>query len=183
MRWCVLVVGLMVACGGGSSGPELGDPDPRCTALCASTEPTCSAATAECEPVCQVRVAGMKPVCATCLLDHAATLCGGGATCCPDPDYPNSVVDCADSCADSDGVNPSGDHPICTDICASSEPSCSADVSACLAQCDARVHGVSGLCALCLLEGANGGTCAGGDVCCPHPQFPTSTETCASVCQ
>ena len=53
---------------------------------------------------------------------------------------------------------------------------------ACLQQCDARVAGVSGLCALCLLEGANGGTCASGQTCCPSPHFPTTVEACASVC-
>lgn len=177
----IVFIGL-IACGGGGSSGDLGDPDPRCTALCASTDATCSADTAKCEPICQVRVAGMMPLCATCLIDHAATLCGGGMTCCPRPDYPNSVLDCASSCTDSVGVNPSGDHPICTAICTSSEPSCSADVTSCLAQCDARVSGVSGKCALCLLENANGGTCNSGSVCCPHPSFPTSTNTCASVC-
>ena len=184
VRAALVVVSFLIACGGGSAGPDgLGETDARCTALCASDDATCSMATAECEPECQVRVAGMKPLCATCLLEHAGTLCGGdAAACCPSPDYPNSVTDCADSCADSLGVNPSGDHPICTDICSSGEASCSAEVMSCLAQCDARVHGVSGLCALCLLENANGGSCGSGMVCCPHANFPTSTETCASVC-
>lgn len=139
-------------------------------------------ATADCEPLCQVRVAGMAPLCATCLLDSAGTRCSSNATCCPDPSYPNGVTDCATECAGSAGVNPSGDHPICADICKSDEPSCSTEVASCLSQCDARVAGVSGLCALCLLDNANGGTCGSGMVCCPNPHFPATTASCTSVC-
>ena len=183
MKWTVVLV-LLVACGGGDSSSQLGDIDARCKALCASTEATCSTEVTTCEQECQLRVADISPVCTTCLLEnsHGGT-CSVGMICCPDPQFPQGPVDCASSCADSVGVNPSGDHPICTAICASSEPTCDADVASCLAQCDARVQGVSGLCALCLLDGANGGVCAGGDTCCPsHPTFPTSVASCDSVC-
>jgi hypothetical protein len=50
-------------------------------------------------------------------------------------------------------------------------------------QCEARVSGVSGLCALCLLDRANGGSCGSGQICCPHPEFPASTSDCTDVCK
>ena len=176
----------LAACGGGSGGDDdmsLGTIDARCTALCKSSEPTCTDDVTDCQQLCQVRVADMGSLCATCLLDHAnGGVCGGGQVCCPDPEFPNGVQDCETECTGSTGVNPA-QHPICVDLCASDEPSCSGQVSACMDQCEARVQGVSGLCALCLLDGANGGTCASGQVCCPSPHFPTSTADCTDVCQ
>ena len=182
MKWLVAMV-LLVGCGGSDTSSSLGEIDARCKALCASSEPTCGSDVTTCEQECQIRVQNMAPLCGTCLLEHSnGGTCAAGEVCCPSPDFPNSVMDCGSSCSGSVGVNPSP-HPICNDICASHEPTCSAQVQSCLDACDARVAGVSGLCALCLLEGANGGTCASGEVCCPSPHFPTSVETCASVCQ
>jgi hypothetical protein len=80
------------------------------------------------------------------------------------------------------GVNPSGDHPICAALCSTNDAACSAQAKQCLQECKARIQGVSGLCALCLLEGSNGGDCAPGAPCCPDPEFPTSVSACASVC-
>jgi hypothetical protein len=168
--------------GGGNGAGDLGPLDSRCTALCASSDNACTSNVAQCQPVCQVRVAGMSSLCATCLLQGSNSgACGGNGPCCPNPEFPQTVVDCASSCVGSAGVNPSGDHPICTDICSSGDATCTAQVTQCLQQCDARVHGVSGLCALCLLEGANGGACPGGAHCCPSPEFADPTP-CASVC-
>ncbi len=179
----LLVLVLVAACGGSDTSTSLGEIDARCKTLCASSEPSCGSAVTTCEQECQVRVQNMAPLCGTCLLEHSnGGTCTQGQICCPSPDFPNSVLDCGSSCTGSMGVNPSP-HPICNDICASSEASCGSDVQSCLDQCDARVAGVSGLCALCLLEGANGGTCTSGQTCCPSPHFPTSVESCASVCQ
>jgi hypothetical protein len=177
----------LTACGGegddDDNGGGLGTLDARCEALCADSEPACDADVAACEPVCQVRVAGMAPLCATCLIEGANNgACGGGGPCCPDPDFPNSVLDCASSCGDSAGVNPSGDHPICTALCADDDPACSADSTQCFQQCQARIQGVSGLCALCLLEGASNGSCSPGQPCCPDPDFPTPVSACAAAC-
>jgi hypothetical protein len=177
----VYVLVLVAACGGSSTG--LGAIDARCKTLCASSDASCATEVTSCEDECQLRVAGMTAACTTCLLDRAnAGTCSVGQTCCPNAEFPNTVLACASSCTGSPGVNPSGDHPICTDICASSEPSCSTAVTSCLQQCDARVRGTTGLCALCLLQDANGGTCASGQTCCPSPEFPTSATSCSSVC-
>jgi hypothetical protein len=67
-------------------------------------------------------------------------------------------------------------------LCSSSEPACETDAAACLAECQARIQGVSGLCALCLLDGAHGGPCSSGSTCCPDPVFPTEVATCAALC-
>jgi hypothetical protein len=186
MKWLVLV--LVAACGGssGDDGMSLGTIDARCKTLCASNEPTCGSDVTTCEQECQVRVQDMKPLCGTCLLENAnGGECTTGQICCPRPEFPNSALDCGSACAGSVGVNPSP-HPICNQICANSDASCGSAVQSCLDTCDARVAGVSGLCALCLLEGANGGVCAGGggggQPCCPSPEFPTSVNACASVC-
>lgn len=161
----------------------LGTLDPRCESLCADTDPACTAEVAECEPLCQVRVAGMTSLCATCLLEGADSGdCGGGGPCCPDPSFMNDVLTCENSCADSAGVNPAGDHPICTSICSDTDPACSTEVTACFQLCGARIEGVSGLCALCLLDGADPGDCGGGGPCCPDPSFPSSVPACAAVC-
>src|SRR5438105_2266581 len=144
MMKLVFVLVVVVACGGSST--SLGPPDPRCESLCASTTASCSMAVTDCQQECQLRVANMTPTCTTCLLDQAnGGTCSSGMTCCPSPEFPNSVLDCQSSCSGSVGVNPSGDHPICTKICASSDASCSAQASSCLEQCDARVRGVTGL--------------------------------------
>ena len=79
-------------------------------------------------------------------------------------------------------MNPPDDHPICTDLCFSSDTECSSAVAQCLDECHARIQGVSGLCALCLLDGAYGGVCGGGGACCPDPEFPASANACATVC-
>lgn len=182
MRAWVVVMMIGSGCGGGEA-MSLGPIDARCTALCMSSEPTCTTDVTDCEQLCQLRVADVASLCTTCLLDHSnAGTCGSGQVCCPDPNFPNGVLDCTTECTGSVGVNPSA-HPICTDVCASNEPSCSAAVTTCLDQCEARVHGVTGLCALCLLDGANGGTCGSGQICCPHPEFPAQTAACAAVCQ
>ncbi len=171
------------ACGDGGGGGGLGQLDPRCESLCADSDVACAAEVTRCQPVCQVRVTGMSALCATCLLEGSnGGSCGPGGPCCPNPNFPNSVLDCASPCSGSQGVNPSGDHPICTDICSSSDAACSTAAAQCLQECQARIQGVSGLCALCLLEGAQGGGCAAGLSCCPNPTFPTSVSTCASVC-
>lgn len=178
--WKLALV-LVVACGGSST--SLGPLDPRCEALCSNSTASCSTAVTDCQQECQLRVANMTATCATCLLDHAnGGTCSAGQTCCPSPEFPNSVIDCQDSCKGSVGVNPAGDHPICSEICASTDSTCSTEASSCLQQCDARVAGVTGLCALCLLDGANGGACTVGQTCCPSPEFPTSATTCSSVC-
>ena len=177
-----LVIAVLAACGGSNPSDSIGDIDARCTALCTSSEPTCSADVTTCEQECQLRVQNVQPFCATCLLeDSNGGECSVNQICCPSPEFPNSVLDCGSACADSAGVNPSN-HPICADICASDDAACSTDAKACLDECNARVAGVSGLCALCLLDGANGGVCAGGQTCCPNPQFPRSVNDCASVC-
>lgn len=177
------VVAILVGCGGGgSSGGPFDSIDARCTALCMSSEPTCAADVTDCEQLCQLRVADVQSLCTTCLLDHAnGGTCSSGAVCCPRAHFPNGVEDCKTECTGSTGVNPT-EHPVCADICASSEPSCTAQAQSCLDQCEARVHGVSGLCALCLLEGANGGTCASGSICCPSPHFPNGTADCTDAC-
>lgn len=183
MKTLVMVLVLVAACGGSSGdGMSLGAIDARCKTLCASNEPTCGSDVTRCEQECQLRVQNMAPQCGTCLLENSnGGTCSNGQVCCPRADFPNSALDCGSACAGSVGVNPSP-HPICNDICGSSEPSCGSDVQSCLDACDQRVAGVSGLCALCLLEGANGGTCASGQICCPSPHFPTSVNACASVC-
>jgi hypothetical protein len=179
----VLVMVLVAACGGDSSSTSLGEIDARCKSLCASSEASCSMDVTTCEQDCQLRVQNMAPLCATCLLESSnAGTCSQGQVCCPSPEFPNSVLDCGSACAGSVGVNPTPHHPICSDLCASTDAACSADAQSCLDQCDARVAGVSGLCALCLLEGANGGVCASGQTCCPSPHFPTSVADCSSVC-
>ncbi len=182
-----LVVMILVA--GCASSPatdgasvDLGPLDPRCQSLCQSSDASCASDVADCEPRCQIRVAGMSDACATCLLDQADKgTCASGAPCCPSPHFPAKVLDCAKSCAGSDGKNPSP-HPVCTHLCASSDPSCDADAKACLDGCEARIKGATGLCALCLLDGASGGSCASDAPCCPHPEYPTSAASCASIC-
>jgi len=183
-RMAFVAMVVTAACGGGDSeNSGLGTLDGRCQALCADTDTGCEDDTARCELECQVRVAGMEPTCATCLLENSnAGTCGGGSTCCPDPEFNNSVLECASLCSTSEGVNPSGNHPICAAICATTDITCEDAETSCLAECNARVQGVTGLCALCLLEDANGGVC-GGSPCCPdNPEFPTSVQECASVC-
>lgn len=189
-RAVLLLVALVAAaCGGGGQGGggdddgELGPLDPRCRSLCADSDSACTAEVAECEPVCQVRVAGVSPLCATCLLEGAHNgACGDGVPCCPDPSFPNSVLECKTACAGSMGVNPAGDHPICADLCSTNDAACNTQARQCLQECEARVQGVSGLCALCLLEGSNGGACSPGAPCCPDPSFPNTVSACASVC-
>ena len=185
----VFVLSLGAACSNGGNGgdgggnQELGQLDPRCESLCMSSDTACSPDVTSCQPLCQVRVAGMSSLCATCLLDRSnGGTCSSGTLCCPHPQFPNKALDCASSCTGSKGVNPSGNHPICTKICSNNDASCSTQVSQCIQQCQASIQGVSGLCALCLLDGANGGTCSSGMVCCPHPSFPTSVTDCSSVC-
>jgi hypothetical protein len=169
--------------GNGGGGVGLGQLDPRCESLCDDSDAACSADVVECQQECQVRVAGMSGLCATCLLEGSdGGTCGSGGTCCPNPSFPSSVLDCASSCSGSMGVNPSGDHPICIAICNSDDAACDADVTQCFQECRARIQGVSGICALCLLEDADGGVCGSGDLCCPDPNFPTSVEACAGAC-
>lgn len=130
-----------------------------------------------------MRSAQLSAPCSTCLLEGATIgPCSPGEPCCPDPDFARSVLECASSCADSTGVNPAGDHPICVDLCATDEAECSTDAEQCFDACNARIQGVSGLCALCLLEGASSGGCNGDGPCCPDPDYPASAEACASVC-
>jgi hypothetical protein len=182
LAFCLVV---FVACGGGSGDPGggLGPTDPRCESLCASNDMSCANDVAECKPVCQVRVAGFSAPCSTCLLDGAhGGACSPGVPCCPDPQFRNTVIDCAGMCAGSKGINPGGNHPICTALCSSDDMACAADVASCMQTCQARIQGVSGLCAICLLEGANGGSCSGGASCCPHPQFPRPATACAALC-
>src|SRR5688572_2730113 len=62
--------------------------------------------------------------------------------------------------------------PRCASLCEDSEAACSARVVECQRECQIRVAGMSGLCATCLLEGADGGTCGSGGLCCPNPSFP-----------
>ena len=182
LAWLIV----FAACDGGSSGTG---PDPfatidaRCKALCMSDEPTCSTDVTTCEQECQLRVAGMQSLCATCLLENSdGGDCASGEICCPDAHFPNGALDCKDACATSTGVNPAH-NPLCSDLCSSDEPTCTDEATACLDQCEARIAGVSGLCALCLLDDANGGTCSSGSVCCPSPHFGTTVEACADVCQ
>jgi hypothetical protein len=175
----VLVLG---ACGSSGGGDTLGTLDPRCSALCASSDATCSGEVTDCQNLCQVRVAGMASTCATCLLDGSnGGSCAAGQTCCPDPHFA-AVMGCADPCKDSQGVNPSGTHPICADLCATTEASCSTQAASCVSECQARIAGVSGLCALCLLQGASGGNCSSGMVCCPNPSFPMAVSACSAFC-
>jgi hypothetical protein len=141
----------------------------------------------------------MSPLCATCLLEGSqsgeceSTSSGAPAPCCPDPHFPNSVLDCASVCEGSVGASPSGDHPICVDICSDDDPACSEASAQCFQDCRARIQGTTGLCALCLLDGAQSGECEGTTVagssssgpepaCCPEAYFPTSVTDCASVC-
>jgi len=183
MKWMVVLV-LVAACGGsgGDDGMSLGAIDARCKTLCASNEPACGSDVTACEQECQVRVQDMAPLCGTCLLEHSnGGVCSSGQLCCPSPEFPNSVMDCGSSCTGSVGVNPAP-HPICTSLCSSTDASCSAQAQSCLDSCEARIAGVSGLCALCLLEGANGGVCDSNQTCCPAANFPTSVESCASDC-
>jgi hypothetical protein len=180
----LFVAVLLTSCSnGGGADNGLGQLDPRCQSLCMSSDTACSADVTACQPLCQLRVAGMSSSCATCLLDGSnGGTCSSSSLCCPRPNFPSTALHCASSCAGSAGVNPSGTHPICNNICSNSDGSCSAQVDQCIQQCQARIQGVSGLCALCLLDGANGGTCSTGMLCCPHPEFPTSVTACASVC-
>ncbi len=179
---CLVVTLLGVGCGGGGGDDGLGTLDARCMALCMSSEPTCTTEVTDCQTQCQLRVADVASACTTCLLDHAnAGTCASGMVCCPNAEFPNGVEDCKTECAGSAGVNPA-QHPLCTDLCASDEPTCTSQASMCVDTCEARIHGVTGLCALCLLDGANGGNCASGQICCPDPHFPTATSDCADVC-
>ena len=179
---CAWVVVVLVGCGGGGGTMPFDTIDARCTALCKSSEPTFSDEVTTCEQECQLRVADVMSLCTTCLLDHAnAGTCAQGQICCPNAEFPNGVQDCKTECTGSVGVNPAP-SPLCTDLCASTEPTCTAQAQSCLDQCEARVNGVSGLCALCLLDGANGGTCTSGQICCPSPHFPAQTADCTAVC-
>src|SRR5271157_2609044 len=124
MAWAVSLAAAGCGSGGGgggggaNGGGDLGPLDSRCAALCASSDNACSSDVAQCQPVCQVRVANMSTLCATCLLQGSnGGACGGNGPCCPNPEFPQTVLDCASSCTGSAGVNPSGDHPICADIC------------------------------------------------------------------
>jgi hypothetical protein len=187
-----LLLATLLGCGGdddgdgGDPGDGIGDIDPRCASLCEEEDQSCAADVSLCEDVCQSRVAGVSSLCATCLLEGSDSgECSSGGPCCPDPDF-ESVLDCASSCEGESGVNPSGDHPVCVALCSHDDPVCEADASQCLAECKARIEGVSGLCATCLLEDSHSGACDGGsgdeDPCCPDPDFPTTTEDCAAVC-
>ncbi len=174
----------VLSCGGDDGdGNGLGELDPRCGALCDEEDAACSDEVTECEQLCQVRIAGVASPCATCLMENAHLGdCGGGGPCCPDPDFETSVLDCAALCADSEGLNPTGDHPVCVSLCSSEDPACASDAGQCLDECQARIDGVSGLCATCLLEGASGGDCGGGGPCCPDIQFWNSPVDCAALC-
>ena len=55
------------------------------------------------------------------------------------------------------------------------------DVEACFRTLRRGEH--AAVCALCLLDGADGGTCGSGGPCCPNPSFPSSVSACASLCQ
>ena len=171
-------------CGGDDGdGTDLGELDARCEALCDDDDEVCTEDVAVCELLCQVRVANVEPLCATCLLENSnAGICLGGEVCCPDPSFPSSVIDCAAVCESSAGVNPGDDHPMCADLCGDDDPACAEDASQCLDACTARVRGVSGLCANCLLDGTHNGVCVPGSPCCPDPEFPTSATDCAAVC-
>jgi hypothetical protein len=181
MKTLLLITILAAGCGSDGGSSAIDDIDARCKALCADPDATCTAEISECEGACQVRISDMKPACATCLIERAnAGTCSPGTVCCPDAEFPNSVIDCSASCADSEGVNPAN-HPVCIDLCADEDAACSTQAASCLAECNARVKDVRGLCALCLLEGAHNGACD-GTPCCPDPQFPTSSGTCAAFC-
>lgn len=157
--------------------------DGRCRALCSDSDESCSADVTSCELVCQSRIAGVSSLCATCLLEGAnGGACDGGGPCCPDPDFPSSPLDCSAVCTGESGAPFSGVHPVCEDLCASDDGSCSAQAGQCRDECSARVNGVSGLCATCLLEDANGGACDGGGPCCPDPNFPTGAADCLAFC-
>ncbi len=178
----VLIAAACAACSDSDSSNDLGPNDARCVALCKDTDAACAADVRECEAVCQVRVKEMQPLCATCLIENAnAGICGGGSTCCPDAAFPNSPIDCATECSGSIGVNPVN-HPVCVELCATANDACSPQAAECMQACQARVTGVSGLCALCLLEGARNGACNVGSLCCPDPSFPATTSMCAAVC-
>ncbi len=186
MRWAMpLVYVLLSGCNSEpnpNGGSDLGELDPRCEALCSEQATDCSDAVSECEQLCQVRIAGVSDLCATCLVEDAQTDCGGSSLCCPNPSFPNTVLDCDSSCATSQGVNPQGDHPVCVKICTSDDAACEDSDAYCLQKCHARIAGVSGLCATCLLDGAYGGECGAGQACCPYLECPTSAEDCAGVC-
>lgn len=70
----------------------------------------------------------------------------------------------------------------CVALCEDDAPECADAVADCRAVCAARIDGLEGLCRACLLEDANGGACSAGSLCCPDPEFPSSTLDCAEVC-
>lgn len=72
--------------------------------------------------------------------------------------------------------------PRCVDLCETDEPVCAEQAASCLLICEARIAGLTSLCRTCLLEGSNGGACAGDGPCCPDPAFETSTLDCAEAC-
>lgn len=169
--------------GGSSAGPAYSEIDQRCQTLCASSAPACQPEVSSCELECQSRIEGVSAVCAACLLEDAhGGPCAGGGPCCPRPEF-SAVLSCADLCAGEVGVNPEGEHPMCAALCSSDEPACEDGVASCAQSCQGRIMGVSGLCATCLLEGAYGGPCAEGALCCPgRPEFPQGARDCAPLC-
>ncbi len=180
--------------GGGSGGaggagamPDAGGPgqalDERCVALCEDEDPVCADAVNGCRAVCAARIDGLEGLCRACLLEDAnGGACAGGATCCPDPEFPTSTLDCAEVCAEQPGAAPADPHPLCLDVCSDEDPACAEDAAACLAECARLIEGVSGYCATCLLEEANGGACAGGASCCPSFSPGRSVLDCVDVC-
>lgn len=126
----VLGLAVFIACGGGGNGGNaLGPVDPQCESLCDDSDMRCAKDVAECKSVCQVRVAGLSPMCSACLLDGAnGGSCPGGTPCCPDPQF-HDVIDCAGVCVGSKGINPPGEHPICTALCSNEDTACAAAFS------------------------------------------------------
>lgn len=174
---------VLLSCGGGGGDDMLGELDPRCEALCSHDDDACADDVTQCQQLCQVRIAGVESLCASCLLEDAhLDACGNGGPCCPDPEFETSALDCATSCAGSAGVNPAGGHPVCVAVCSDDDPACVEDAATCMAECQARVDGVSGLCATCLLEGAGSSPCNAGGPCCPDIRFWNTATDCAAVC-
>ena len=70
--------------------------------------------------------------------------------------------------------------PRCQSLCSSEEPECTDGVDSCELECQVRVVGMSSICATCLLDNANGGSCGLGGLCCPNPN---SRRPCSIVRQ
>src|SRR3569623_3590854 len=81
-----------------------------------------------------------------------------------------------------DGMSLGAIDARCKTLCASNEPACGSDVTACEQECQVRVQDMAPLCGTCLLEHSNGSVCSSGQLCCPSPEFPNSVMDCGSSC-